>query len=66
MQLPDGPSVKENHSVVTLDAGAFPGQLRRARSKQVLSGRIDIASDISARSLLQAALDAPLGARSSA
>ena len=53
-----GPSVKENRSAVTLDSGAFAGQTRRARSKLVLSGRIDIASDISARPLLQAALDA--------
>ena len=53
-----GPSVKENRSAVTLDSGAFAGQTRRARSKLVLSGRIDIASDISARLLLQAALDA--------
>jgi two-component system, NarL family, sensor kinase len=50
--------VKEDRSVMTLDAGASPGQLRRACSKQVLSERIDIASGISARLLLQAALDA--------
>jgi signal transduction histidine kinase len=73
MQLPDGHQasasepfgttnedhyVKEDRSVVTRDAGVSSGQLRRAHSKQVLSERIDIASDISARLLLQAALDA--------
>jgi two-component system, NarL family, sensor kinase len=58
MQLPNGPSVKKNRSVVTLDAGAFASKTRRACSKQVPSGRVDIASDISARPLLRAALDA--------
>src|SRR6476620_6001707 len=40
---------------MALDAGASPGRSRRTRSKQ---GSIDIASDSSARPLLQAALDA--------
>jgi two-component system, NarL family, sensor kinase len=50
--------VKEDSPIVTLEGGASAGRLRRARSQQVLGGRIDIACDISAKLLLQAALDA--------
>jgi signal transduction histidine kinase len=50
--------VKEDSPIVTLEGGASAGRLRRARSQQVLGGRIDIACDVSAKLLLQAALDA--------
>ena len=47
--------MKEDSPIVTLEGGASAGRLRRARSQQVLGGRIDIACDVSAKLLLQAA-----------